>query len=153
MEESDITLLIPGKARSKGSYRAIVRGNHAFLDNADEHLAEWTNLIKLAWQHQRLAVGQTLPPVSENCFDVYVTCEFSRPKNHFGSGKNAEVQKPNSPPDECCKRKPDADKILRAILDALQGFCWKDDCQIVRCTLSKFWSDKDLTTILISELI
>lgn len=144
---TDITLLIPGKPRSKGSYRAIVRGKHAFLSNMDEHLAEWTNLIRLSWQHRNL------PGPSEKCFEVEVMCEFTRPKKHFGTGKNAGNKKPNAPQADYCTRKPDVDKILRAILDALTGFCWKDDCQVVMCKLRKCWSDRDLTTIRISDLI
>lgn len=150
---SDITLLIPGKPRSKGSYRAIVRGRHAFLASSDEHLAEWTNLIKLAWQHQKLEPGEHVPGPSEKCFELDVNCEFSRPKSHFGTGRNAGVLKPNAPLRRHCRRKPDGDKIARAIMDALENCCWKDDCQVVMCKVRKWWSDKYLTTILISDLI
>lgn len=36
----------------------------------------------------------------------------------------------------------DADNHLKAIFDALTGICYKDDCQICRCTVEKF-TDKE----------
>ena len=36
----------------------------------------------------------------------------------------------------------DADNHLKAIMDALTGICYKDDCQICRCTVEKF-TDKE----------
>ncbi len=153
---SDIALQIPGKPRSKGSYRAIQAHGRAFLKNSDDHLAEWTNLIKLEWQRQmrdRLFEHGESPGPWDTAFEVLVYCDFARPKSHFGTGRNAGKQKPTAPPHVCCMRRPDCDKILRAILDALEGCCWKDDCQVVFCSLRKFWSDKDMTTIEISGLI
>ncbi len=152
----DVTLHIPGKPRSKGSYRAIQANGRAFLKNSDDHLAEWTNLIKLEWQRQmrdRLFEQKQSPGPWDMPFDVTVLCDFARPKCHFGTGRNAGKLKPSAPAELSCMRTPDADKILRAILDALQGFCWKDDRQVVSCSLRKFWSDKDMTIIKISGLI
>ena len=34
-------------------------------------------------------------------------------------------------------RKPDADKLLRATLDALTGICWHDDAQVVEVVAAK----------------
>lgn len=152
----DITLHIPGKPRSKGSYRAIQAHGRAFLKNSDDHLAEWTNLIKLEWQRQmrdRLFEHGESPGPWDTPFMVEVQCRFIRPKCHFGTGRNAGKLKASAPGAACCMRTPDADKILRAVLDALQGFCWKDDRQVVFCSLHKLWADKDITTIKISDLI
>lgn len=53
---------------------------------------------------------------------------FPRPKSHFGTGRNASTLKPNAP--DLCTTKPDADKILRAILDSGTEIWWKDDNQV-----------------------
>ena len=38
-------------------------------------------------------------------------------------------------------KKPDLDNCLKAITDALNGFAYKDDSQIVSIAVSKFYSD------------
>lgn len=53
---------------------------------------------------------------------------FPRPKSHFGSGRNAEIPKPNAP--DFHTSKPDGDKLARAIGDALTGIVFRDDSQV-----------------------
>jgi Holliday junction resolvase RusA-like endonuclease len=38
-------------------------------------------------------------------------------------------------------KKPDADNIMKAIADALNGIAYKDDSQIVNVTITKWYSD------------
>lgn len=58
-----------------------------------------------------------------------------RPKGHFGTGRNARVLKSNAP--DLCTTKPDADKVLRAILDCGTQIWWRDDSQIADISLLK----------------
>ena len=37
--------------------------------------------------------------------------------------------------------KPDLDKLVRAVLDALTGYCYKDDGQVVRVVAVKEYAD------------
>lgn len=48
-------------------------------------------------------------------------------------------------------RRRDIDNFLKAILDSLQTICYKDDCQIVKLTVSKRYG-KAQTTIRIKKL-
>lgn len=153
---TEVQLWIPGRPRAKGSYVAIVPkgGGRAFLKNADAHLAEWTNLIRIAWHNRPSETGALdywIYP-SDQCFEVTVLCELDRPKSHFGTGKNAKILKKSAPAVLHCPRTPDGDKILRAILDALTGYAWKDDKQVVMCKCRKCWSTLDMTSIVISQL-
>lgn len=160
--KSEIQLWIPGRPRAKGSYVAIVPkgGGRAFLKNADTHLAEWTNLIRIAWNNRPSEECSDFMPSgirtwlypSDACFEVEVLCELDRPKSHFGTGKNAKILKKSAPAALHCPRTPDGDKILRAILDALTGYVWKDDKQVVMCKCRKCWSTLDMTSIVISQL-
>ena len=53
---------------------------------------------------------------------------FPRPKGHYGTGRNAETLKPQAPGLPHDNRRGDADKIERAILDALTiGGVYHDD--------------------------
>ena len=38
-------------------------------------------------------------------------------------------------------KKPDADNIMKAVADALNGIAYKDDSQIVNVTIAKWYSD------------
>lgn len=147
---TEIQLWIPGRPRAKGSYVAIQPkgGGRAFLKNADTHLAEWTNLIRIAWNNREIEFY----PHMDRCFEVEVLCEMDRPKSHFGTGKNAKILKKSAPAVLHCTRTPDNDKVLRAILDALTGYAWKDDKQVVMCKCRKVWSTLDMTSIVISQL-
>lgn len=61
-----------------------------------------------------------------NCEPVYVRIEFyfERPK----STKASVVHKIT---------KPDVDKLLRSVLDALTGIVFKDDSQVIECEILK----------------
>jgi Holliday junction resolvase RusA-like endonuclease len=50
---------------------------------------------------------------------------FSRPKSHYGTGKNKDKLKPKSP--TWHTGTPDLDNLEKFVMDALKGFFWKDD--------------------------
>ena len=64
--------------------------------------------------------------------DVYLRCIMPRPKSHLRKGK-AQTDGwrllPFAPRKHTSK--PDVDKLIRAVLDALTGVCWYDDAQVV----------------------
>lgn len=62
---------------------------------------------------------------------------FPRPKSHYRTGKHADQLKDSAP--DYCATKPDADKLLRAIGDALTGIVCRDDAQFVRITARKLY--------------
>lgn len=62
-----------------------------------------------------------------------------RPKNHFGSGKNADVLKPSSP--KYPTSKPDLDNYIKFALDCLNGVAWVDDSQITEIKAEKRFED------------
>ena len=53
----------------------------------------------------------------------------TRPKSHFGTGKNAGILKASAP--DSPSSKPDLTKLVRAVEDSLTGIVWKDDAQVV----------------------
>lgn len=64
-----------------------------------------------------------------------------RPKSHFGTGRNATKLKDCAP--DFHVKKPDVDKLVRAVLDSLSGVVYSDDCQVVDLTTSKRFEVKD----------
>lgn len=66
-----------------------------------------------------------------------VTFRFPRPKSHYRTGKNAADLKPSAPMFHATK--PDTDKLLRAIGDAITGIVVRDDSQIVQVVAAKLY--------------
>jgi Holliday junction resolvase RusA-like endonuclease len=62
---------------------------------------------------------------------------FARPKSHFRTGKNAHLLKETAP--TWCATKPDADKLARAVGDALSGVLLRDDNLIVEWRIRKVY--------------
>ena len=66
---------------------------------------------------------------------VYVSFVFASPNGHFGTGRNAGVLKSSAPTNKVTR--PDVDKLLRAVLDAITGIVFMDDSQVVKAEASK----------------
>lgn len=62
---------------------------------------------------------------------------FPRPKSHYRTGRNAHLLKDSAP--GWCSTKPDADKLARAVGDALSGVLLRDDNLIVEWRIRKVY--------------
>lgn len=89
-------------------------------------------------------------PLLEGALEVQVVFVFPRPKSHFGTGKNAASLKASSPIYHATK--PDADKLLRAIGDAITGTLIRDDAQIARVTATKLYGDHAHARVIVEPL-
>lgn len=69
--------------------------------------------------------------------ELVVAFYFPRPKSHYGTGKNADRLKDTAP--TWCATKPDTDKLIRAVGDAITGIVCRDDSQIVGVTAWKLY--------------
>lgn len=65
---------------------------------------------------------------------------FTRPKSHYGTGKNAAILKPSAPAIKTTK--PDLSKLVRALEDGLTGVVYVDDAQIVSHVAEKQFGDR-----------
>jgi len=71
---------------------------------------------------------------------VRATFWFHRPKSHYGTGRNAGSVKASAPTWKSSK--PDADKLVRALLDGLViGGVLRDDALVVRLEVDKRYGD------------
>jgi crossover junction endodeoxyribonuclease RusA len=92
------------------------------LKNAED----WKGCIALAAQ-PFVTTTPLAGPLS-----VSMTFWFPRPKNHYGSGKNAKTLKPSAPRFPSSKGKEDVDNIFKPVADVLTVLrLWDDDGQIV----------------------
>lgn len=92
---------------------------------------------RTAIRHEYTSSGGTLygsEPVSVNATFVFV-----RPKSV------SERRRPYN------TVKPDIDKLLRAVLDALTGVAYRDDAQVVSVSARKLYGDSEQLIIEVSE--
>jgi Holliday junction resolvase RusA-like endonuclease len=115
----------PGKPVSKGSKVPIRTKSGKMLALEDPSRREKVK----AWAstHTLLAAEQMggRAPVDEHPLHVSLRFSFLRPKSHLK--KNGELRK-GAP--VAMTRKPDIDKLVRPVLDALTGIVWRDDSQV-----------------------
>ena len=120
-------LFVPGAPAPQGSksFKGI-RGGKAILVESSEAVGPWRERVALA-AHSN-ADGLIAGPVS-----VRLDFVMPRPKS---------APKRTTPP---AVKRPDIDKLSRAILDALTGICWHDDSQVIALTATKRLAEIDET--------
>lgn len=124
------TFTVPGVAQPKGSMRSFAHAKTGRIVTMSDNpkLGSWEGRVALAAQ----AAGVRPHP---GAVVVNVECALPRPKGHAGK----RGLKPSAP--AWHTQKPDADKLLRAVLDGLTGIAFADDSQVVTANCRKRWAD------------
>ena len=115
-----IEIAVRGEPRPQGSHRAFMVGGKPRITDSNRRLAQWRDLVALAAQ------GVAPPELIEAPVRVEIEFSLKRPKSL-----------PKRVPDSCHVKKPDLDKLTRAILDAITGVVVRDDSQVVEIAASK----------------
>lgn len=134
IESKRVMFEICGKPVAKGRPR-FTRNGHAYTP---AKTVEFENLVKL--EYQTVANGFRFP--DDAPLGMTVTAFFPIPKS-TSKKKQALMKERYIRP---CK-KPDGDNILKAIADALNEIAYKDDSQIVECTVKKYYSVEPKTYV------
>lgn len=110
------SLFVPGNPVPQGSKRHV--GNGRLIESA-KTLAPWRATI-------RQALETTIPDPLDGPIAARVAFVMPRPKS------TAKTR-----PTPAAVKRPDVDKLLRAVLDAGTGAAWHDDSQVVDVDLTK----------------
>jgi crossover junction endodeoxyribonuclease RusA len=78
------------------------------------------------------------PPLA-GPLELHAVFVFARPATHWGTGRNAGTLKASAP--AYCWTRPDLDKLLRAIGDAMTGIVYRDDARVVIVRAEKHYGD------------
>lgn len=135
-----LTLRVTGTPTPQGSKKGFVNpktGRAIIVDDNKKPLKDWRGDVrKAALDAIANHNGGTIPPGEAWPFPlngpitVTVCFYIARPKYHYRSGKHAHELRPDAP--VFVDKKPDGDKLVRAIFDALTSAgVYGDDAQVV----------------------
>lgn len=126
-----ISFFVAGVPIPKGSTRAFYNKvlGRAIITAANSKTRPWEQAIRA--EAKIAGCAPTLEPV-----EVLATFYLPRPKGHFGK---AGTLRPSAP--LAHDKKPDIDKLLRALLDGLTGEAFVDDAQVVAAGVTKQYAN------------
>ena len=131
-----IEFTIPGAAAPQGSKRAIrLRTGRTVLVESSAKVKPFRAVAALA------ATEAWRGPPYRECVGLEVTFRFVRPKSHYKTDGSLRVGVPLAP------GKPDIDKLLRALLDALTGVIYVDDLQVACIWATKEYGARSETVV------
>lgn len=126
-DEGEIQFRVMGEPVPQGSMRAfITKSGRPIITHSNRNTKEWRQRISTEAQARR-------PPQWEMETAILVNIDFFMPR-------------PKSLPkkvEEDVKR-PDLDKLIRAVLDSLTGIFYNDDSQVVGIFASKKYAGKNV---------
>ena len=133
---------IPATAGSKRAFVNRVTGKAHLVDDCKQG-PPWRIQVQEAARKAFWALSEWKENVTllDEPIELMVTFHFLRPRNHYRTGKNADLLRATAPGVWQAK-KPDLTKLLRAIEDALTGVAWRDDALIVRQTAMKIYGPR-----------
>jgi Holliday junction resolvase RusA-like endonuclease len=120
-----ISIAVAGTPASQGS-------KNPWGGEADTKLRPWRAAVAF---EAKTAMNGRAPIVGPVSVDVVFV--FSRPKAHYRTGRLAHLLRDDAP--YWHDKKPDADKLARAVGDALSGIVFRDDAQIVEWSVRKIY--------------
>jgi len=136
-----ITFTIPGTPRGKGRPRAAKRGNHIGMYTPKETVS-YENLIKI--KAQEAMRGGSL--ISGGVL-VYLNIEVKIPDSWSAKKKKSALMMEFYP-----TTKPDADNVIKAVFDGMNGIVYGDDKQVCHISAIKIYSLTPQVKVTISEL-
>lgn len=117
-----VDFFVPGIPQPQGSAKAFVVAGRARITSDNPKLHSWR--VDVRSRASECATAPIAGPVS-----LSVQFYLPRPRGHFGTGRNEALLRPGAPMYPAVK--PDLDKLVRAVGDALTGVVWRDDAQVV----------------------
>lgn len=128
-----ISFDLPGKPHGKGRPR-ITRTGRAYTPKATREAEGYI-------RHQA-AQAMTGQEVLRGAVQAWVEVEIEPPQK-----TSKKLRKSMMDGEVFPTKKPDADNVLKAILDACNGVVYLDDKQVVKLSMMKRYGERDITTV------
>jgi crossover junction endodeoxyribonuclease RusA len=152
-------IVVVGTPRPQGSKRPL-RNKHTgriHLVESSQRLPDWRADIRSAAEKalaNRFITGLGITGLWDAPLVVGIQFLLARPKNHYlpvNSRRDRPFLRDNAPKHPAGK--PDLDKLIRAVLDALTGLVWRDDSQVVHVEAWKLYHPHEGADITVSEAL
>lgn len=125
-----VTFVVEGiKPYGKQSVRFTKKG----FSYIPKETRDYQNIVKHSFLEQTTLQERKFLLEQDN-LSVDVVAMFSPPKSYSVTKKNRLLNTPYN-------KKPDADNILKALLDAINGIAFTDDAVISRITINKIYKN------------
>jgi len=131
-----ISFTIPGEPQGKARAR-VCKG----FTYTPAKTVNYEALIKQTYAYEAKS------KLIEKAVELTVKAYFMIPKSYTKGRRLAAEHNITRP-----TKKPDADNILKIVADALNGIAYKDDTQVVRAVVEKWFSDTPRVEVEIKEL-
>lgn len=123
-----ISFVVPGIARPQGSMKTIPHSKTGQPITLADNPGTGAWRVDVGWAARAAGCRTVDGPVV-----VVVRAFLPRPRGHYHRG----VLRSTAPTAPIVK--PDGDKLMRAVLDALTGVAFRDDAQVVLQALEKLY--------------
>lgn len=129
---------VPGKAVPQGSLRPFKnRATGQVMVTQKSNVLVYRADVQKSWGEPDPLTGP---------MRVVLEFRFKRPQSHF----NKSGLKKGAPQHHT--QMPDVDKLARSVLDALTGYAWHDDKQVIELRATKVWWHNSETVVAVEEL-
>lgn len=133
--------VVPGPPQGKGRARTVSRGGktHSFTP---QRTVQYESLVALAY---RLAYPDTEPTANpvRLLVEAYMPIPQSWPKSKQAAALNGTMLP---------TVKPDADNVLKCVLDSINGIAWVDDKQVTDAEIVKRYAAIPRVEVTITEV-
>jgi Holliday junction resolvase RusA-like endonuclease len=136
-----IEITIPGEPKTQQRHRTFKRGT--FTGTYDPSEKDKKNFLVLC-------MGNKPDRPIDSPINMELKFYSGRPKNHYGTGKNANVLKQNAPYFNISR--PDIDNLQKFVMDSLNSIFYRDDSLICLLSSVKLYDDIPRTEITIETL-
>ncbi len=130
-----ISFVVQGNPIAKQRHRSRTNKGQSFATNYNPSEKDELNFLYKA----KMVLGSITPisgPIKIDC-----TYYFKRPRSHMATGKNKGGVRGSAPKYHTIT--PDIDNLDKFLFDALNGYLWVDDKQIVESCSRKLYSENE----------
>jgi len=146
--KGSVTAFVP--KRADGSYVKRPDGSPLVVkhdDTGDRGKSSAGDIAKAALAARTSACERLY---RDSALSVTLRFYVLRPSGQFGSGRNSGLVKDSAPAHPA--KRPDVDKYVRHVLDALKGVVYADDGQVVEVSAVKLFGDPARTEVEIQPM-
>lgn len=130
-----ISFTVPGKPQGKARPRFDGRSGRAYTPKNTRAYEETVRACFLRAHRSTRLSGE---------IEAVITAQFSVPKNVSNFNRAAMLDGKINP-----TMKPDADNIIKAILDALNGYAYQDDAAVTKVTAIKRYGNYPMVEVVL----